>query len=404
MALKLPTTAHAYVDEHWAAHLERTQAFLRQPSISAQNIGMRETADCLTAWLADRGASVTYFGEPARPIVYAEWDVGAPRTLLVYGMYDVQPVDGQTWTTPPFAAEIWRHPVGGESIVARGACNSKGPLMAFLHAIEALRATGGLPVNVKWTIEGEEEIGSPHLAEFYRQEHGRLRADAAFEPFWGQHDLAEAPLITLGTKGVVGLEFRCRAGDWGGPRHVVHSSVGTWVSSPAWRLMQALTTLVDGDQELAVAGIPALGPMTADDERLLADLAASFDADEALNNLGTERFKRDLTPFEMLRQMEFAPVLNVNGLSSGYLGEGSHTIIPTEARALCDLRLPPGLDVEAAVAAIDCPVEYKEEGSNRPITTTPVVKRSPKASPSKIVSIETMVGLETSPHRRNPRA
>jgi acetylornithine deacetylase/succinyl-diaminopimelate desuccinylase-like protein len=128
--------------------------------------------------------------------------------------------------------------------------------------------------------------------------------------------------------------------------------MGAWLSSPAWRLMQALTTLVDEDQELRVLGIPALGPRTADDERLLAELAASFEMDEALASLGTERFKRDLTPLELLRQLEFAPVLNVNGLSSGYLGEGSHTIIPTEARALCDLRLPPGLAVEPAVMAI----------------------------------------------------
>ena len=134
MPLKLPLPAHTYVDTHWDAHLARTREFLRQPSISAQNVGLRETADCLRAWLMDRGAEVSYHGEETRPIVFAEWNVGAPRTLLIYGMYDVQPVDGQDWTTPPFAAQVWEHPEGGESVVARGACNSKGPLMAGLHA------------------------------------------------------------------------------------------------------------------------------------------------------------------------------------------------------------------------------------------------------------------------------
>ena len=352
MPLKLPLPAHNYVDAYWPAHLARTQEFLRQPSISAQNIGLRETADCLNAWLVERGAEVTYHGDERSPILYAEWNVGAPRTLLMYGMYDVQPVDGQAWTTPPFAADIWDHPAGGESVVARGACNSKGPLMACLHAIEALRATTGLPVNLKWTIEGEEEIGSHHLPEFYRTYRERLAADAAYEPFWSQRTLTTPPMITLGTKGVIGLEFTCRAGDWGGPHAEIHSSAGNWVGNPAWRLVQALATLIDEHQNLVVEGLPRLGDMLADDERLLALQAARFAPDVVLANLNTARFKQKLPAIDLLRNLAFAPVLNINGLQSGYLGEGSHTILPTQARALTDLRLPPGFEVEAPVAAI----------------------------------------------------
>jgi acetylornithine deacetylase/succinyl-diaminopimelate desuccinylase-like protein len=350
--LKLPSDAHTYLDEHWDEHLERTREFLRQPSISAQAVGLRETADCLRAWLEARGARVDFFGPGARPIVYAEWAAGAPRTLLVYGMYDVQPVDDQVWTTPPFAAETWHHPEGGESIVARGACNSKGPLMAFLHAVEALRATAGLPVNIKWTIEGEEEIGSLALPGFYQSHQDLLRADAAFEPFWSQLQADSSPRVTLGTKGVIGLEFVCRSGDWGGPRDVVHSSAGTLVASPAWRLVQALATLVDADQNLVVEGIPSLGEMLPGDEQLLAALAANLDVGQFMANLGTERLKRDYTPYELLRQNQFAPVLNINGMHSGYLGAGSHTIIPNLARALCDLRLAPGMQVESTYDAI----------------------------------------------------
>ena len=348
----LPTPTHTYIDAHWDEHLERTRAFLRQPSISAQNIGLRETAALLRQWLEERGARVAYFGEEARPILLAEWDVGAPKTLLVYGMYDVQPVDGQNWTTPPFAAEIRDHPEGGESIVARGACNSKGPLMAFLHAVEALRATGGLPVNLKWTIEGEEEIGSLALPGFYHAQRARLAADAAFEPFWSQFTLETAPIITLGTKGVMGIEFTCRSGDWGGPREVLHSSLGPWVASPAWRLVQALSTLVNAHQELSVDGLPPLGTIEPEDEALLHKLAETFNAQETLTRLGAARFKRDRPPLEQLEHIEFAPALNINGLKSGYLGEGSHTIIPNEARALCDVRLPPGLKVQETFQAI----------------------------------------------------
>jgi acetylornithine deacetylase/succinyl-diaminopimelate desuccinylase-like protein len=350
--MRLPTQAHDYIDAHWDAHLARTREFLRQPSISAQNVGVRQAADLLRGWLEAEGARVEYHGRETHPVLYAEWDVGAPKTLLVYGMYDVQPVDDQVWTTPPFAADIWDHPEGGESLVARGACNSKGPLMAFLHAVAALRATSGLPLNIKWTIEGEEEIGSLALSEFYQRQRERLAADAAFEPFWSQWTMDGAPHLTLGTKGVIGLEFISRAGEWGGPTEVVHSSVGPWVRSPAWRLVRALSTLVDEYQDLNVEGIPRLGEITEDDERLLRRLAETFDVNEALTNLRTARLKRDLPPYELLRQMQFAPVLNINGLKSGYLGEGSHTIIPTEARALCDLRMAPGMKVQETYQAI----------------------------------------------------
>src|SRR5436190_5986109 len=217
MPFELPAKPHAFLDAHWDANLEMTRAFLRHKSISAQSVGLREAAELLRGWLEARGGQVSYHGDPSRPILFGEWNVGAPRTLLVYGMYDVQPVDGQVWSTPPFAAEIVEH-ARGPRLLARGACNSKGPLMAMLHTIEALRATGGLPVNLKWTIEGEEEIGSQHLPGIYRAHRELLQADAAFEPFWSQNRMDGPPIITLGTKGVVGLEFICESGDWGGPR------------------------------------------------------------------------------------------------------------------------------------------------------------------------------------------
>ncbi len=352
MPFELPAKTHAFLDAHWDTNLATTRAFLRQRSISAQSDGLRETADVLRTWLEARGGQVTYHGDATRPILFAEWNVDAPRTLLVYGMYDVQPVDGQVWSTPPFAADIVDHASGGPRLVARGACNSKGPLMAMMHAIEALRATGGLAVNLKWTIEGEEEIGSQHLPAFYQRNKELLQADAAFEPFWSQHRLEGSPIITLGTKGVIGLEFICESGDWGGPRGELHSSDGAWIASPAWRLMQALTTLVNEFQELTVDGLPELGDMLPGDEALLRKMAETFDGARRLEEAGAARFKRDLPPYELLRLVQFAPALNINGLESGYQGAGSHTIIPSRARALTDLRLAPGMQVEATFEAI----------------------------------------------------
>jgi acetylornithine deacetylase/succinyl-diaminopimelate desuccinylase-like protein len=350
--MTLPTSTLQYLSAHWNQHLARTQAFLRQPSVSAQNWGVRQTAEMLRGWLEERGGRVRFFGRESHPIVYAEWNVGAPKTLLVYGMYDVQPVDDQVWTTPPFAAEIWNHPAGGESIVARGACNSKGPLMAMLHVIEAFQETGGLPINLKWTIEGEEEVGSLELPGFYEMHRELLQADAAFEPFWSQDHFAAPPHIILGTKGVIGLEFVCRAGAWGGPREAIHSSLGVWVGSPAWRLVQALHTLVNENQEVAIDGLPEFSGLLPGDAALLEAMAEQFDEPAQLDRLFAARFKRDLSPYDLLKRIGFSPMLNINGLKSGYVGEGSHTIIPNEARALCDFRLPPGLAVNAVVDAI----------------------------------------------------
>ena len=352
--MSLPQAALHYLDAHWPEHLARTQAFLRQPSVSAQGWGVRECADLLRGWLIDAGAHVELHGRDSHPIVYAEWRAARPNapTLLVYGMYDVQPVDNQDWTTPPFAAEIWQHPLGGESIVARGACNSKGPLMAMLHVIEAFQATGGLPVNVKWTIEGEEEIGSLALPGFYEQNRERLRADAAFEPFWSQGQPGDPPNIILGTKGVLGLEFVARSGDWGGSRDVIHSSLGVWVASPAWRLIQALSTMVDANQHLTVDDIPLFGEALPSDEGLLRAMAARLDPIEEQRRLGVTRFKDEAAPYDLARRLSFAPMLNLNGIKAGYLGEGSHTILPNEARATADFRMPPGFDVADVLAKL----------------------------------------------------
>lgn len=352
--MSLPQAALQYLDAHWPEHLALTQTFLRQPSVSAQNWGVVECAELLRGWLVQRGAAVSLHGRASHPIVFAEWKAARPDapTLLIYGMYDVQPVDNQDWTTPPFAAEIWKHPLGGESIVARGACNSKGPLMAMLHVIEAFQATDGLPVHIKWTIEGEEEIGSLALEGFYRDHRDRLRGDAAFEPFWSQGQPEDPPNIILGTKGVVGLEFIARSGAWGGSRDVIHSSLGVWVASPAWRLIQALDTLVDAQQRLTVDGVPLYGEMLDSDEGLLRSMAERIDPVEEARRLGVQRFKDDAGPYELARRLSFAPMLNLNGIKAGYLGEGSHTILPNEARATADFRMPPGFDMTDVLAKL----------------------------------------------------
>ena len=166
---------HQAIDATFDAHLERCRAFLRMKSISATGEGIRETAEWVKQRVVDLGAEVSFWGNPSFPIIYGRLDANAQKTLILYGMYDVQPAEERSWKAPPFAAEI--HPVRGVGpcVIARGAYNSKGVLCGLLNTLETMQANGALPVNLIFTIEGEEEIGSPQFETFVRTHRDQLK-------------------------------------------------------------------------------------------------------------------------------------------------------------------------------------------------------------------------------------
>ncbi|PYV17816.1 MAG: hypothetical protein DMG07_05105 [Acidobacteria bacterium] len=272
------------------------------------------------------------------------------KTLLIYGMYDVQPVSGQDWSVPPFAATIRELPGLGQCLVARGACNSKGPLIGFINALSSLRQSQGeLPSNFIFTIEGEEEVGSRSIEDFYRQHRAELKADTAFEPFWAEYGTdVDRPTVALGTKGIVSFQLECRGGDWGGAvSHPVHSSVAAWIGSPTWRLIRALSLLVDVNDDLNVPGLWRGKPPSEEDEALLAKLAATFDEKRLLALMGAHRFKYTLRGADLLRKYYFSPTIHVTEL---LITDGD--TIPTSARANISMRLVPGMAAEASVHAV----------------------------------------------------
>jgi acetylornithine deacetylase/succinyl-diaminopimelate desuccinylase-like protein len=341
--------AHACIDRVFdSVHLPRTQAFLRQPGISSEGVGLVESAGWLKEYLQELGAQVEFHGAAQAPIVLARFDLGRPKTLLVYSMYDVQPVAGQEWLSPPFAAEIHHLPGIGRSVIARGACNSKGPLASFLNALQAMQQADRIPVNLVLTIEGEEEIGSPGLPAFYAEHKSLLKADAGFEPFWAEYGTdVTRPTISLGSKGLVVLELACRGGDWGGPaEHPVHSSVGAWLGSPAWRLIQAIGTLASADESATIFDQDA-APPAPEDERLLAELAASFDEARTLALMGARRFKHPLHGADLLRKYLFSPSLHAR-----LVEQGAEDVLPAEARAHLTVRLPPGIEARQTAAGL----------------------------------------------------
>ncbi len=172
-------SVHEYIDKNFSDHLERCRAFLRQKSISASGEGIVETAHIVGDFIKEIGGSVEFSGTAGFPIVYGKVAGAAPKTLIIYGMYDVQPAEEGEWSSPPFAAEIKDFPGIGPCVIARGAVNSKGALAGLFNALKSIMIVDQIPLNLIFTIEGEEEVGSPHFEEFIRAHRRDWRKDPA---------------------------------------------------------------------------------------------------------------------------------------------------------------------------------------------------------------------------------
>jgi acetylornithine deacetylase/succinyl-diaminopimelate desuccinylase-like protein len=267
-------------------------------------------------------------------------------------MYDVQPVDEPNWTSPPFAAEVRELPGLGPCVVARGAANSKGCLAALFVAVEVLNELHAMPVTLTLLIEGEEELGSPHLPAVVEAHRDQLAATAAFDL-----DLTAGvdgvPELITGCKGLLSLELVAEAGAWGGPALPLHSSEEAWISSPAWALVHALASLTERDETIAVAGLraPVRGP-DEDDQLAIKRLASTFDPAAHLREVHAARYRLPGPPEDLLRALMFEPTVNIDGLTAGYTGPGGKTIIPSVARAVLDVRLVPDMDAAATAQAV----------------------------------------------------
>lgn len=334
-----------HISRAFPDHVKEVRRFVRQVSISGENRGIGEMAELVATRLGEIGARAEIVPTAGHPVVYGEIDAGAVRTLLVYGMYDVQPVVGERWSVAdPFGAELVEDHPQGPSIVGRGVHNQKGPLACFLNVLESVQEVHGrLPLNVRFMIEGEEELGSPNLAAFVAQRRGQLSADAGYWPGFDQDATGHA-VMRLGCKGELFFELTARGGAWGGPtRRAVHGSTAVWYASPAIRLAQAIASMFSPDQRIVtVEGFrDGAAPPSDEDEGLLAALAGRFDPQTQLDGDEVRRFKYDLWGVELLRTYLYEPSLNIDGLVSGHPGEGTKTILPHEAIAKMDVRFVP---------------------------------------------------------------
>ncbi|WP_197911637.1 M20/M25/M40 family metallo-hydrolase [Kineobactrum salinum] len=343
---------YAHIDASLDQHLTNIQRWLRQPSISAQNIGIQEMAEMVRSDLEGMGFQETAIVETdGHPGVWGYYDAGAERTLMLYMMYDVQPVDEADWRSPPFEAKLVDHELG-QVVMARGATNQKGPQRALLNAIESIIAVDGtLPVNLMITAEGEEELGSPHYPQIIDQYEARLKsADGVLFPFNSQTADGAASL-NLGVKGILYFEAEAQGGTWGGPVEAeIHGSYKAIVDSPVWRLVQALSTLVseDGNTILVPEYYGGVRPPTEEEGALIAGLLENHDDARLKEIFQVDRWIDDMSGEEVLRNLIYMPTLNIDGIYGGYTGEGVKTILPHMATAKLDSRLPVGIDPDEA--------------------------------------------------------
>ncbi len=347
---------YARIDADIDSHIAKLQRWVRQRSISAQDDGIRDMAELLAGDLREIGfKEVALVETPGHPGVFGHYDAGAEKTLLVYMMYDVQPIEPNWQIEDPFAGELVEKEIG-TVLMARGATNQKGPQRAFLNALEAIIAEQGtLPVNLYVVAEGEEELGSPNFGAILEPYLPRLRkADGAFFPMNLQNASGAAEL-NLGVKGILYFELEAQGGDWGGPvKAEIHGSYRAIVDSPPLRLVKAIASITsaDGNTVMVPGYYDAIrGPSVAE-QRLINGLAAHGSFESRASSLGVSRWIDGLQGRDLLVRYLFEPTFNINGMWSGYTGVGGKTILPHVATAKIDSRLPPGLEPGDAMAMI----------------------------------------------------
>jgi len=347
-----------YVDKHYEEHLGKLQQFVRQPSISAENRGIRECAQLVKRYLTDLGCKDARLVETSgHPVVYGTYDAGADKTIIIYLMYDTQPVDDPGWTVPPLEGKIVPIEPFGKCLVARGAINTKGELRSFLNACESIKAVGEeIPVNLMFVAEGEEELGSRHLPEFIEKYLNELKkAGAVFFPSADQDQKGKV-MMELGVKGIVYFELELDGKSWGyGPTQFdIHGSNKTWVDSPTWRLIQALSTMTtkDGNKVLIDGFYENVAPPSREDTELLEKLEKTFDEESLKDEMKVERFVEDIHGKQALLKYLYSPTLNIDGIWSGYIGPGTKTVLPYKITAKVDVRLVPNMTVKEVLPKI----------------------------------------------------
>ena len=342
------TTIESYIAENENRFLEELKAFLRIPSVGALPEHSEDMVRCAN-FAADQMRAlgmprVEVLPTGGAPLVYGEWLAAPGRpTALVYGHYDVQPVDPvELWTTPPFDPQVR----GGE-LYARGAADDKGQVLMHWKAVEAhVRVNGRLPVNLKFLIEGEEETASTNLDRFLEANRELLKADVAVvsDTTWFDRGV---PSICYGLRGIAYLQVNLR-----GPSRDLHSgSFGGAVANPIQVLAKMIAGLKDDRGRVDVPGFyDRVRPLDAEERRRFASLP--FDEERYRRELGVPALYGE-EGYSTLERVWARPTLDVNGIWGGFTGEGTKTVLPSRASAKLSCRLVPDQDPEEILGLLE---------------------------------------------------
>ena len=324
------TPVFTYIDANRDQFVRRLMDYVSMPSISAHGVGIGEVADFLLERLQALGMEASLVPTAGWPMVLGRRTdrPGAP-TILLYGHYDVQPPDPlDAWVSPPFAPEVRNGRIYG-----RGVGDNKGQHFAQLLALESwLAVADQLPCNVIVLLEGEEEMGSPHFADFVRDYQDQLRADLVVIADGPVHESGQAA-IAFGVRGVASFELRAK----GANRDLHSGGFGGVAPNPIWTLVHLLATMKNDQGEITIDGFyDHIQPPTELERRALAALPVDVDA-----------VKRELELSELdapldrgyNERLSLWPTLTINGFHGGYGGPGSKTVLPSEAFCKCDIRL-----------------------------------------------------------------
>ena len=344
-------TVDQFLTDHAERNVEQLKEFLRIPSVSAGSAFAAEiekAAQFVSGQMQDAGLDVEMMETDGYPIVYGSNTAheDAP-TVLVYGHYDVQPPDPlEDWVTPAFEPDE-----RDGCLYARGATDNKGQLFTHLKSIEAWsKSTGGLPVNVKVIIEGEEEIGSINLDRFLEKHQALLAADIAVVSDTSQYG-PEMPAITYGLRGMAACEITLR-----GPKQDLHSGMfGGSIANPVNALAKLVGSLVDEQGRVTIPGFyDDVLPLSEEERSGFANLP--FDEASFLKSVGVPQSFGE-AGYTILERRWGRPTCDVNGFYGGYQGEGSKTIIPSFATAKITCRLVPDQDPQKVIASLRSQLE-----------------------------------------------
>ncbi len=327
---------NAVVDAEMQGLISDLQALIRQPSVSAKKQGLVECANLVAETMRKAGinSEVLYLDDKSvPPIVYGEVKSKSnpDRTILFYNHYDVQPEEPlELWKDEPFSGKV-----DGNHIYGRGSADDKGELITRIKAVEYfLKKTGDVPCNVKFMVEGEEEVGSVHIERYLTKYRDRLLCDGVIWEF-GYVDAKDRPIISLGMKGLLYVELIAR-----GPARDAHSSLAVLIENPAWRLVSALSTMRDQNGKILIKDwYKEVKAFTREELGVISK--EPFDEKEFKHEYGIDRFVKNAKGTDIKKVLVGMPTCNIAGFNSGYIGEGAKTVLPAQAMVKLDFRLVP---------------------------------------------------------------